>query len=223
MRIVAISDTHSLHDQIIMPDGDILIHAGDCTLDGKIVEAESFLKWFSGQPHATKIFVPGNHDEPFAEPRVLGWLRKTFPTVNILIDQELYHNGMRIYGVPWLPGIASEPEHFWIRANSTPLREKWDAIPDDTALLITHGPPYNILDKNESGQYIGDPLLAHRLHDLKDLRLHIFGHVHRSYGTIETNDRLYVNAATCDSEYRSSHPPIIIDWNHGDPKVTERL
>jgi predicted phosphodiesterase len=146
MRIVCISDTHNLHEQISPPDGDILIHAGDCTENGTIAEAQSFLAWFSSQPHAAKIFVPGNHDDPFAQPRTLATLRRSFPNVRVLIDQELQLRGLRAYGAPWLPGVASEPEHFWIRANSSALHEKWDAIPDDTAILVTHGPPYNILD-----------------------------------------------------------------------------
>jgi predicted phosphodiesterase len=218
MRIICLSDTHNQHDQIAVPDGDFLIHAGDATLNGTTDETTSFMNWLSAQPHATKIFVPGNHDEPFAQRKELAILRKMFPKVRILIDQELRLRGMRIYGAPWLPAVFSDPTH-WLGVRSPQLQKKWEAIPDDTALLVTHGPPCGILDKNEGGQYIGDPVLAYRLSQLADLRLHVFGHVHASIGTMEKNGRLSLNAAICDSKYRPTRKPAVIEWNDGAAKI----
>jgi hypothetical protein len=169
------------------------------------------MNWLSAQPHATKIFVPGNHDEPFAQAKELAILRKMFPIVRILIDQELWLSGMRIYGAPWLPAVFTDTTHFWLGVRSPALQEKWDAIPDDSVLLITHGPPYGVLDKNEGGQYIGDPVLANRLAQLPELRAHVFGHVHASPGRIEKNGRLSINAAICDSKYQPTRTPVTFD------------
>jgi 3',5'-cyclic AMP phosphodiesterase CpdA len=68
-RIVCISDTHNFHEQIRIPDGDILIHAGDATNRGTVEEIVFFNQWFCRLPHRHKIFVAGNHD----------WLFETNP------------------------------------------------------------------------------------------------------------------------------------------------
>ena len=70
-KIVCLSDTHNFHDQISVPDGDILIHAGDATNGGTIEEIKLFSRWFAGLPHRHKIFVAGNHDWLFETDRRL--------------------------------------------------------------------------------------------------------------------------------------------------------
>ena len=64
MRIVCISDTHLVHrdGDFPIPDGDLLIHAGDATYHGTQEEIREFNAWFAALPHANKIFVAGNHD-----------------------------------------------------------------------------------------------------------------------------------------------------------------
>ena len=197
--------------------GDVLIHAGDATSDGTLPETEAFLEWFCAQPHETKIYVPGNHDPAFAFARIRRFLEKKYPAVRVLIDQALWLHGIRIYGAPWLSALMTEQEHFWIGATSALLKEKWNAIPDNTGILVTHGPPFRMLDKNESGQYVGDPVLADRLKGLSALRLHIFGHVHSSHGIRKKDNVLSVNAAMCSSDYHLANTPVVIDWNNGAP------
>lgn len=65
MRIVCISDTHGLHDEVKVPDGDILIHAGDHCNHGRQSEVRRFDAWMAKQPHKHKIFIAGNHDWPW--------------------------------------------------------------------------------------------------------------------------------------------------------------
>ena len=57
MRIVCISDTHSMHRQIQVPDGDLLIHAGDSLGVGTLDELEDLDQWFSELPHTNKILI----------------------------------------------------------------------------------------------------------------------------------------------------------------------
>ena len=62
MTFVAISDTHNMHTPLILPEGDVLIHAGDVTKQGSEAQVYHFLEWFSAQPHRHKVFIAGNHD-----------------------------------------------------------------------------------------------------------------------------------------------------------------
>src|ERR1044071_5799984 len=62
MRIVCISDTHSRHDQIEVPPGDVLVHAGDSTMVGRVEEIAKFDHWLGRLPHPHKILIAGNHD-----------------------------------------------------------------------------------------------------------------------------------------------------------------
>ncbi|MEM9986004.1 MAG: metallophosphoesterase, partial [Bacteroidota bacterium] len=62
MRIVCISDTHGFHHHLQLPQGDILIHAGDFSKQGKPEEIHAFLTWFDEQAFEYKIFIAGNHD-----------------------------------------------------------------------------------------------------------------------------------------------------------------
>jgi len=62
IRIVAISDTHNQHDELELPEGNILVHCGDFTNTGSYPEILLFVRWFAAQPHPTKLLVFGNHD-----------------------------------------------------------------------------------------------------------------------------------------------------------------
>ena len=62
IRIVLISDTHNLHRTLHMPEGDILVHAGDFTNNGTQKEIKDFDTWLAGLDYQHKILVPGNHD-----------------------------------------------------------------------------------------------------------------------------------------------------------------
>ncbi len=213
MRIVCISDTHSKHDHIVVPTGDVLIHAGDLTVEGKIWEIDHAFAWLSQQPHARIIAIPGNHDWGL---QLNDWLPQTlkaqFPRVELLIDQESVVEGLRVWGSPWSPFFNNWAFNFsGGRLGIKEAQRKWDQIPDDTAILITHGPPYGMLDKNLSGEYAGDSVLKSRIAHLRRLRLHVFGHVHESYGTVKTADVTYVNACCCDRDYRPTQQPIVVD------------
>lgn len=63
LRLVLLSDTHQLHREVVVPDGDILIHAGDFTLFSESMEAVAdFNDWLGDLPHRFKAIVPGNHE-----------------------------------------------------------------------------------------------------------------------------------------------------------------
>jgi Icc-related predicted phosphoesterase len=198
-----------------MPQGDVLVHAGDLTNEGIPAEIFETFAWLSKQPYQRVLCVPGNHDWALAKleqlPRVL---RSKFPNVELLMDSEAVVNGLRVYGSPWQPFFNNWAFNFLPGpAGIRQAEEKWAQIPDDTAILITHGPAYGILDETLRRKHVGCVALKHRIAKLSNLRLYIGGHIHEAYGAEKHGDVLYVNACTCDSHYWPTQPPIVADLN----------
>ncbi len=212
LKIVCISDTHNCNGQITVPDGDILIHAGDATISGTIDEIILFNNWFANLPHKYKIFVAGNHD----------WLFETNNRIaRNLLDKSIIYlqdsaveiEGLKIYGSPFQPRFFDWA--FNLNRGSE-LAEKWKLIPDDVDILITHGPPNGILDEVPRQYFIentGCEELRKKVEKLrlKNLKLHIFGHIHCGYGTTENLGVKSVNASNCDESYEPTNPPIVVE------------
>ena len=99
---------------------------------------------------------------------------------------------------------------FNLPIDSAEIAAVWSKIPDDTDVLITHGPPANILDKTSHGQRVGCPRLLSQVKRIKP-RLHVFGHIHEAYGSVTEGSTIFVNASTCDLRYKPTQPPIAID------------
>ncbi len=213
MRIVCLSDTHDRHAAIPVPDGDVLIHSGDLTFKGDDANVKAGFAWLSQLPHERIIFVPGNHDFAFEkEPEIVRDLALAFPRVEVLIDRETDLRDHKIYGSPYQPWF-----HDWAfnfprgSAGENEARSCWAKIPGDTEILITHGPVHGILDETARGQHVGCPHLLERLATLEKLRLHICGHIHEAYGVQRVGNVLFVNASTCDLQYRPLQKPIVVD------------
>ena len=213
MKIVCLSDTHNSNSQIEVPDGDLLIHAGDATITGTIDEIVLFNEWFAGLPHKYKIFVAGNHD----------WLfeNNPIPARKILSDKIIYLRdsfveieGLKIYGSPWQPRFFDWAFNL---TRGAELAEKWKLIPDDTDILITHGPPFGILDEVPRRYFVentGCEELRKRVEELRlnKLKLHVFGHIHCGYGRAEKFGVKFINASNCDESYAPTNAPIVVDW-----------
>ena len=71
MRVICMSDTHGLHRNTKVPDGDVLVFAGDITSRGASYELVDFNEWLGELPHSHKIVVAGNHDWCFQNDHVL--------------------------------------------------------------------------------------------------------------------------------------------------------
>ena len=175
-KIVCLSDTHNCSEQIIVPDGDILIHAGDATIRGTIDEIILFNEWFANLPHTYKVFVAGNHDWLFETNN--SYARNSLDkSIIYLQDSWVEIGGLKIYGSPWQPRFFDWAFNLMRGAE---LAEKWKLIPDDTDILITHGPPFGILDDVPRQYFIentGCEELRKRVETIKP-KLHIFGHIH---------------------------------------------
>ena len=144
MKILTISDTHTKHNQIPLEwlePADMIIHAGDISSMGSLREIENFCNWFDRlDQYDHKIFIAGNHDWGFQErPTEAMEIVNSYKTIKYLKDSSIVCDGVKIYGSPW------QPEFFNWAFNlkrGAKLQEKWDLIPLDTDILITHGPAY---------------------------------------------------------------------------------
>lgn len=208
MRIVCISDTHNKLGEMIVPPGDILIHAGDACGHGTLVELEKFAAQLAELPHEHKILIAGNHDWAFERNRFLseGVLLRA-GGITYLHDSEVTIEGFRIYGSPWQPRFFD-----WaFNLDRGPLlREKWKKIPDNVDILVTHGPPHGTLDVTKEGQHVGCEDLTDELKRIKP-RLHVFGHIHNAYGVVEKDGTVYVNACNLNERYNYTNEPVVVD------------
>lgn len=245
MRIVHISDTHGpkFHTRLMVPECDLLIHSGDIGGRTTILELEEFLRWFDKQPAKWKVWIAGNHDlcmdkewahrkiDPIADMIRLQIyneaqdLLKKYPGVTYLHDSSVTISGFKVWGSPMTPSFHRQNWAFNADRGEE-IQKYWAKIPSDVDILITHGPPYGILDvipesfkstHSEDVRRGCEDLLAVIKKRLKDLKLHCFGHIHDGpTGLIKhqiTNTRwaTFSNGAVISNYYElvNVEPPII--------------
>lgn len=233
MRFIIISDTHKKHKKINIPDGDVLIVCGDICTTGTAGQIVQFSYFIGMLPHKHKILIPGNHDKAFRSmgphgllPNGVSYLCDS--QMRIKVEEGKYLN---VYGMPWSPYIGDW--EFMLPRDSAELERKCNNIPEDTDILITHCPPYHILDaipvydetddvnENIIGYvHEGCKLLCKRVGEVK-LKLHVFGHIHESYGYKYSEDTLFVNASICDGMYEPNNKPFVVDYIDGKFNVVE--
>ncbi|MES2731039.1 MAG: metallophosphatase domain-containing protein [Bacteroidota bacterium] len=205
MEIVCISDTHGQHESLRLPKGDLLIHAGDISAHGKREEVEAFLRWFAGLPYQYKVFTGGNHD--FFLERSPSVFQSLVPdNCYYLNDSAVEIEGVRVWGSPITPFFFN-----WAfnRYRGPDIQKHWDLIPAQTDILITHGPPLGILDRTARGEAVGCQDLQQTITEIQP-RLHVFGHIHESYGVVEQAGTTFVNASYLNLQYRPAHAPVVI-------------
>ncbi len=100
-----------------------------------------------------------------------------------------------------------------MRDRGQALHDRWMKIPEDTDVLITHGPPKGIGDEALAGLWCQNVGCVDLLHRIKQLRLkaHIFGHIHEGYGEYTLGRTRLVNASTCTLWYVPENPSIVLD------------
>jgi predicted phosphohydrolase len=205
LRLVLFSDTHQLHREVDVPDGDILIHAGDFTMFSRSpAEIADFNTWLGELPHRFKGIVPGNH-EFFLEADPTE--RSVLSNATVLINEGIESEGLRLWGSPVTPLYGGA-----FGLSSAKDRERLYAkIPQDIDVLVTHGPPFGILD--------ADPVSAlhEGCHELLDAvmrvrpKLHVFGHVHGAYGVFQTEHTAFVNASLLGLHGALDRAPFVFE------------
>ena len=220
MKITFISDTHTKHEQITssLPGGDVIIHAGDVSSMGYKHELQQFLKWFNNLDNYThKIFIAGNHDWGFQDsPEMCKELLEFYDKVTYLQDDlevigENYSTAVKVYGSPWQPEFFNWA--FNLPRMGEELKSKWDMIPMNTDILVTHGPPWGHLDTVIGNpQNLGCELLTEQVNIVKP-KIHVFGHIHSGYGYKFDGDTHYFNAAVLGEKYTFENPVMSVEWN----------
>ena len=223
MKITLISDTHTRHDEITqdLPGGDLIIHAGDVMNSGyNKGDITSFCDWFNNiKGYDKKIFIAGNHDHLFENnPEYVANYLKDYPNV-IYLQDELFgiydldsDKTTNIYGSPWQPEFYDWA--FNLPRNGIELTDKWEAIPNNTDILITHGPAYGTVDtvKGRECQSLGCEILAQRIYQIQP-KIHVCGHIHSAYGYEFKNGTHFFNASVLDEKYKYTQKPMTFDWN----------
>lgn len=210
MRLVCISDTHKKHHEVSIPEGDVLIFAGDACGGGSEKSFRRFIYWFDSHDISHKIIVAGNHDccmERF--PSRLDLISEMKDLGIIYLDHSSCEiEGVRFFGSPYTPEFCN-----W--AFNVPrgkrLETLWNEIPNDTEVLITHGPPMNILDVTPGEEHCGCQDLMNRVQNLEHLKFHIFGHIHDAYGVFFSRGQTFINCSQCDEMYNITNHPTVVD------------
>lgn len=206
MKIVFISDTHDLELVESIPPGDVLVHCGDICGANSPDVLFRFNEWMGSLPHSYKIVIAGNHDFLFEQENQLA--RSLMTNVTYLQDEAVMVEGLKFYGSPWQPWFYDWAFNL---QRGAPLKEVWAKIPEDVDVLITHGPPYMILDKTMwDNTHAGCEELLPRVMKIKP-KIHAFGHIHEGYGLLKKDNIVFVNASSCTVNYEPINKPIVVD------------
>ena len=213
MKLVLTSDTEGEHWNAVLPKGDVLIHAGDIIKlgfsDSQVNQLRDFIDWFSSQPHKYKIFIGGNHDSILLAPGFTR-IKHDPPTAATYLPENMFYlnnemveiEGYKFWGSP--NTVAFFRMAFEEREDK--LKEIYSEIPDDVDVLITHTPPLGVMDENSKGKNCGSVSLRERLTEITP-KVHVFGHVHHSYG------HQYIGGTDC---FNASYM-----WNSNNPFTIE--
>ncbi|MBP6128267.1 metallophosphatase domain-containing protein [Flavobacterium sp.] len=204
MKITTLSDTHGLHHKLLLPGGDILIHAGDVCNRGTEIEALNFINWFSNQNYTYKIFIAGNHDFYF-EYEQNTTIKSLLPeNVFYLNDSGITIEEISFWGSPVTPEFHNMAFN---RKRGVDIEKHWGLIPPDTDVLITHGPAYGILDKTFQNLNVGCTNLLTKIEEIKP-KYHIFGHIHEDFGLTKREQTTFINTASVDFNYKMRKIPF---------------
>lgn len=204
MKLVAISDTH-LHQPEI-PECDLLIHAGDACMSGSKKQLNQFIQWLRYVPAKRKVYVPGNHDRAMDKSDCRDLFKCT--GIDVLLNSAIEINGLKIWGSPVTPKFY---DWAFMHQRGKDIAYQWAKIPDDTDILVTHGPPYGHGDLVRD-RHAGCFQLLKRVIEVAP-RYHFFGHIHEGRG-ITVSDEVtttFVNATSVDEHYRQVYSPLVFD------------
>jgi Icc-related predicted phosphoesterase len=210
MKIAAISDTHGYLPE--PPECDVLIHAGDWT--PAINHSRSFQKeWMLGPfkewLHNT-IFIAGNHDFVARSDEDLLISALDHGDNWYLKNEAITLNGVKFWGSPYSCKFGD-----WaFMRDEEGLDQIWQTIPDDTNVIIVHGPPYGYGDKcmyYDSDPHQGSKTLTARMEELTELKLVITGHIHEAAGVYDFNGIPVANCSYVDLTYKPRHGYLEFD------------
>jgi Icc-related predicted phosphoesterase len=223
-KIVSFSDLHGqyskkLDNWFLEHPADILLFAGDLQLN-HFDDGKKFVEWIHKLPYRFKVCTFGNHD--FNYDYTLGYARQ-YNDIYFLMNNYVIIDNIKIFGSPNSLWFGN-----WAFMNTEEeLKEIYDKIPEDTNILMTHTPAFEILDQTVYGINAGSRSLRKRVSNLPNLKYHICAHIHESYGVqgnyIELYDKtanatdiynifMCYNVSILDEKYRFVNMPVIFDY-----------
>lgn len=218
MKIVCLSDTHTLHNHVKVPMGDVLVHAGDMTGRGEDKDLHAFASWLASQPHEHKLVICGNHE--VRHDGDVEFHRNLFESygngIQFIHNKLVNIDGVNFYGESRTPVFGTWG---WMYERGQDAEEVWSHLPPETDVLVCHGPPFGVLDvcpdyfnRHEKRLvHVGCPALARRLEEVKTKWV-VCGHIHFSHGASRTSyGSTVVNASICTEQYNPLNPPLVID------------
>jgi hypothetical protein len=234
LRICCLSDTHGYLPEV--PQCDLLLIGGDiCPAYDhslsfqKLWVIDNFLPWLEKTPAKQRIYIAGNHDFIFEKLGAPQYLDHPMyvgnkAAVKYLQDSSFYfpYGGLKIYGTPWQPYFFN-----WaFNLNEAELARKWDRIPEDTDILVVHGPPYGCGDKvRPLPEYprdkAGSPSLLKKIEVIKP-KLVVTGHIHSGYGMYNVGETLVVNASYVGEDYKPRNPIVELEYNRETKRIFSR-
>lgn len=200
MKILHLSDTHGKHRELhVLPEADVIVHSGDFTWAGSENEAHDFMDWFCALPYRHKLFIAGNHDFCMYGVHTIDGLPSG---VHYLCSSGVVVGGLLFYGVPMFMQDCVDGQY----------DKRLADISDGVDVLITHNPPFGVLDFSDYGTgtvHYGDTILMQKILALRP-RCHLFGHNHSICGIEVHSGITFSNAAVLDDNYEFVHAPNLI-------------
>jgi Icc-related predicted phosphoesterase len=201
VKFLHLSDTHNHHRFLTdLPAADMIIHAGDVSMAGSGAEVMDFINWFGSLDYKYKIFIAGNHDDCL-DGKARERIQKFLPAnMYYLYNSGVEIENIRFWGIPFFMSCELELEHYY---------RALESIPCDTDVLITHRPPYGILDMSDNITY-GCPDLLQTVLKIKP-KFHLFGHIHDAYGMEKSKTTTFVNGALMSEDYRLANEARVFE------------
>lgn len=209
MKFLFLSDTHSQHRKLKnLPAADVIIHGGDVSKMGRDYEVEDFMRWFSALNYRYKIFIAGNHDFFFEGETPKSIMRFLNGNTIYLYNSAVEIEGIKIWGSPFTPTFFNWAFNLDRGAD---INKVWKEIHPDTDILVTHGPPYGILDRTVSGLQVGCADLLKKIKKIQPA-YHLFGHIHEGCGSFKDEKTSFINGSLQNEHYELVNEPVLFDF-----------
>jgi Icc-related predicted phosphoesterase len=208
LKLVLISDTHEKHNALSVPDGDVLVHAGDLTYRGDFDAVLEATQWLRKLPHKHKVVIAGNHDFLFEKKPASA--RSLMDGIHYLENESIVIDGVKFYGSPVQPWFYDWA--FNVQRGEA-IRKYWDMMPEDTDVLITHGPPKGFQDQSvphKNTEHLGCYDLLEAVLRIKP-KIHVFGHIHGGYGYQRFEGTQFYNASVVNEAYKLTNDPFVVE------------
>jgi Icc-related predicted phosphoesterase len=191
-RLVLMSDLHDRPAHV--PQGDVLVIAGDFTCGDDELSLRSDLSWIKSLGFLSVVAVVGNHDLSLmhalrTKPQMVDDLLQR-AGITLLRDAETEVNGLRFYGVGWQSQVV---------------------IPAGMDIVVSHCPAKGMVDQRQpTSEHLGDEWLAKQVARVKP-RLVVSGHFHGGYGRQEYDGTTFVNCSLANEARQGVNKPWVVE------------